>query len=211
MLGYATVTGQAHHDFVLEANPMKPKTPRSKKPTLTPWARRIAARATWDKLDLPAARLDALRKLTVEARRRPGTPLRVLFTGADAAAKANVASVANVSKASQVLARELQRPLYRVDLNKVVSKYIGETEKNLDRLFADAETADAILLFDEGDALFGKRTAPRDAHDRYANLEAAYWLRRMERYPGMLIVAASGKRNLDEPFIRRFPRVVNVA
>lgn len=182
---------------------MKPNTPpRGVRPTLAPWARRIAARATWDKLVLPAAQAKTLRSIMADARRPSAVPPRVLLTGAHTTAKARVA---------QVLARELQRPLYRVDLAAVMSKYIGETEKNLKRLFAAAAAVDAILLFDEGDALFGKRTEPRDAHDRYAKLQTAALLQRMHAHRGMLIVAAARKGNLDDAFTRRFRRVLNLA
>ena len=105
--------------------------------------------------------------------------------------------------AAEVLAQELALPLYRIDLSQVVNKYIGETEKNLRRLFDAADSADVILFFDEADALFGKRTEVKDAHDRYANLEISYLLERMERFKGLAILATNRKKDLDEAFLRR--------
>ena len=94
-------------------------------------------------------------------------------------------------------------PLYRVDLAAVNSKYIGETEKNLGAIFRDASLSNAILFFDEADALFGKRSEVRDAHDRYANIETAYLLQRTEEYNGLVILATNLKKNMDEAFVRR--------
>jgi ATP-dependent 26S proteasome regulatory subunit len=105
--------------------------------------------------------------------------------------------------AAEVIASELQLDLYKIDLAGVVSKYIGETEKNLDRIFAAAETANAILFFDEADALFGKRSEVRDSHDRYANLEISYLLQKMEQYEGVAILATNLRQNLDDAFLRR--------
>jgi hypothetical protein len=105
--------------------------------------------------------------------------------------------------AAEVIANALCLPLYRIDLSQVVNKYIGETEKNLRRLFDAAEESDVILFFDEADALFGKRTEVKDAHDRYANLEISYLLERMERFKGLAILATNRKKDLDEAFLRR--------
>ena len=105
--------------------------------------------------------------------------------------------------AAQVIARSLQLALLRIDLSEVVSKYIGETEKNLERVFTEAEASGAVLFFDEADALFGKRTAVSDAHDRYANLETAYLLQRLERHPGIVLLATNLLSNLDAAFLRR--------
>ncbi len=105
--------------------------------------------------------------------------------------------------AAEAIAEELTLPLYRIDLSQVVNKYIGETEKNLRRLFDAADSADAILFFDEADALFGKRTEVKDAHDRYANLEISYLLERMERFKGLAILATNRRKDLDEAFLRR--------
>jgi vesicle-fusing ATPase len=98
--------------------------------------------------------------------------------------------------------------LYRIDLSQVVNKYIGETEKNLRRLFDAADSSDVVLFFDEADALFGKRTEVKDAHDRYANLEISYLLERMERFRGLAILATNRKKDLDEAFMRRLRFVV---
>jgi len=111
--------------------------------------------------------------------------------------------------AAEVLASTLRLPLYRIDLSQVVNKYIGETEKNLRRVFDAADASDVILFFDEADALFGKRTEVKDAHDRYANLEVSYLLERMERFKGLAILATNRKKDLDEAFLRRLRFVVD--
>jgi hypothetical protein len=126
--------------------------------------------------------------------------LKVLFAGESGTGK---------TMAAQVLAGELGLDLFRVDLATVVSKYIGETEKNLERIFAAADGSNAILFFDEADALFGKRSEVSDSHDRYANIEVAYLLQRMEAYPGAVILATNFKRNIDDAFIRRLDFVVD--
>jgi SpoVK/Ycf46/Vps4 family AAA+-type ATPase len=105
--------------------------------------------------------------------------------------------------AAEIIARELELDLYKIDLSSVVSKYIGETEKNLERIFNAAENAGAILFFDEADSLFGKRSEVRDSHDRYANLEISYLLQKMEMYEGVAILASNLRQNLDESFVRR--------
>jgi vesicle-fusing ATPase len=110
--------------------------------------------------------------------------------------------------AAEALATELGLPLYRIDLSQVVNKYIGETEKNLRRLFDAADAADIIVFFDEADAMFGKRTEVKDAHDRYANLEISYLLERMERFKGMAILATNRRKDLDEAFLRRLRSVI---
>ena len=129
-----------------------------------------------------------------------GAGLSVLFAGPPGTGKTMTA---------EVLANELGLPLYRIDLSQVVNKYIGETEKNLKRLFDASERADLILLFDEADALFGKRTQVRDAHDRYANLEISYLLSRMEKAKGLMILATNRKDDLDDAFFRRLRYIVN--
>ncbi len=125
--------------------------------------------------------------------------LAVLFAGPPGTGK---------TMAAEAIAAELSLPLYRIDLSQVVNKYIGETEKNLRRLFDAADSADVILFFDEADALFGKRTEVKDAHDRYANLEISYLLERMERFKGLAILATNRKKDLDEAFLRRLRFVV---
>ena len=109
---------------------------------------------------------------------------------------------------AEVLARELKLDLYRVDLSAVISKYIGETEKNLKRVFAAAEKCKAILFFDEADALFGKRSEVKDSHDRYANIGAEHLLKRMEDYAGLVILTTNMIKNIDEAFTRRFYVIV---
>ena len=105
--------------------------------------------------------------------------------------------------AAEVIARELELDLYKIDLSGIVSKYIGETEKNLERIFTEAQTSNAILFFDEADSIFGKRSEVKDAHDRYANIEVSYLLQRMENYDGVTILATNLRANLDEAFMRR--------
>ncbi|MEP7300221.1 MAG: AAA family ATPase [Caldimonas sp.] len=110
--------------------------------------------------------------------------------------------------AAEALASELALPMYRIDLSQVVNKYIGETEKNLRRIFDAAEVADCLLFFDEADALFGKRTEVKDAHDRFANIEISYLLERMERFKGLAVLATNRRKDLDEAFMRRLRYVV---
>jgi SpoVK/Ycf46/Vps4 family AAA+-type ATPase len=128
-----------------------------------------------------------------------GLGLSALFAGASGTGK---------TLAAEVLAHQLQLDLYRIDLSSVVSKYIGETEKNLRRIFDAAEMGGAILLFDEADALFGKRSDVKDSHDRYANMEVAYLLQRMEAYRGLAILTTNLKNSLDQAFLRRLRFVV---
>ncbi len=107
-----------------------------------------------------------------------------------------------------LIGKEFNKPVYKIDLSKVVSKYIGETEKNLELIFANAKDKDWILFFDEADALFGKRTEVKDSHDRYANQEISYLLKRIEDYNGLVILATNMKGNMDEAFTRRFNSIV---
>ncbi|HKC63781.1 MAG TPA: ATP-binding protein, partial [Pyrinomonadaceae bacterium] len=111
--------------------------------------------------------------------------------------------------AAEILSIELDLPMYRIDLSQVVNKYIGETEKNLKRVFDAADTSDMILFFDEADSLFGRRTEVKDAHDRYANLEISYLLERMERFKGLAILATNRKKDLDEAFLRRLRYILD--
>jgi len=126
--------------------------------------------------------------------------ISVLFAGPPGTGK---------TMAAEVLATELGLPMYRIDLSQVVNKYIGETEKNLKRLFDAADVSDVILFFDEADALFGKRSEVKDSHDRYANLEISYLLERMERFKGLAILATNRKKDLDEAFLRRLRYVID--
>ncbi|MCH5200005.1 MAG: ATP-binding protein [Oscillospiraceae bacterium] len=111
--------------------------------------------------------------------------------------------------AAQVIANRLKMRLYKVCISQVVSKYIGETEKNLSRIFTEAKNADCILFFDETDALFGKRTEVKDSHDRHANIETAYLLQQMEEYDGVILMATNLVQNIDEAFMRRINFVVS--
>jgi SpoVK/Ycf46/Vps4 family AAA+-type ATPase len=110
--------------------------------------------------------------------------------------------------AAEVLGNELKLDVYRIDLSSVISKYIGETEKNLRRIFDAAENSGAILLFDEADALFGKRSEVKDSHDRYANMEVSYLLQRIEAYQGLAILTTNLKNSLDQAFLRRIRFIV---
>jgi len=176
-------------------------------------AQRIEPRATWDDLILPAPQKDLLREICVHIRHRVqvherwgfagksarGLGLSALFTGASGTGK---------TTAAEVIAGAARLDLYRVDLSGVVSKYIGETERNLRQVFDAAEAGSAILLFDEADALFGKRSEIKDSHDRYANIEISYLLQRMETYPGLAILTTNVKSILDTAFLRRLRFVI---
>jgi SpoVK/Ycf46/Vps4 family AAA+-type ATPase len=133
-------------------------------------------------------------------RGRRGLGLSALFSGPSGTGK---------TMAAEVLARELKLDLYRIDLSCVVSKYIGETEKNLKQIFDAAEMGGVVLLFDEADALFGKRAEVKDSHDRYANIEVSYLLQRMENFQGLAILTTNLKTSLDKAFQRRLRFVVD--
>ncbi len=186
---------------------------RHTRPKLDDLAQRIEAVATWDDLVLPEAQRELLREIALHVRNRTlvyegwgfgaksarGLGVAALFAGASGTGK---------TMAAEVLANELRLDLYRIDLSQVVSKYIGETEKNLRRVFDAAEGCGAILLFDEADALFGKRSEVRDSHDRHANVEVSYLLQRMEAYRGLAILTTNLKDALDSAFLRRIRFVV---
>jgi hypothetical protein len=183
------------------------------RPRLGGLAQRIEPVAKWDDLVLPQAQYLILRDIAVHVRQRlkvyetwgfarksaRGLGISALFTGPSGTGK---------TMAAEVLANELHLDLYRIDLSQVVSKYIGETEKNLRRVFDAAEDGGAILLFDEADALFGKRSEVKDSHDRYANIEVSYLLQRMEAYRGLAILTTNMKEALDTAFLRRIRFVV---
>lgn len=176
-------------------------------------ARKVQARQTWADIVLPADQMDQLREVcncakhwqTVfgawgfDRKLSLGKGLNTLFSGPPGTGK---------TMAAEVLASELQLDLYKIDLSQVVSKYIGETERNLDRVFTAAENSNAILFFDEADALFGKRSEVKDSHDRYANIEIGYLLQKMEEYEGVAILATNVKHHIDEAFVRRMQAVV---
>jgi ATPase family associated with various cellular activities (AAA) len=177
-------------------------------------ARRIEPTVGWDDLVLPPVVLTQLRELAVRARRRDrvldewrmrpgggrGRGVTGLFAGDSGTGK---------TMSAEVIAASLGLDLYAVNLATVVDKYVGETEKNLERIFAEAAGINGVLLFDEADAIFGKRSEVRDAHDRYANIESAYLLQRMETFDGIAVLATNLRANLDEAFTRRLDVVVD--
>ncbi|HUP60706.1 MAG TPA: ATP-binding protein [Thermoanaerobaculia bacterium] len=183
------------------------------RPRMQDLARRIVPRVGWDDLILPARQMSTLREIVMHVRQRAkvyetwgfgvrssrGLGISVLFSGASGTGK---------TMAAEVLASELRLDLFQIDLSSVVSKYIGETEENLRRVFDAAEEGGAMLLFDEADALFGKRTEVRDSHDRYANIEVSYLLQRMEAYRGVAILTTNLKNALDAAFLRRLRFIV---
>jgi hypothetical protein len=183
------------------------------RPRLEDLTQRIEGGAGWEDLVLPEAQREVLRDIAVHVRHRlmvyeqwglgragtRGLGISALFAGASGTGK---------TMAAEVLAGELRLDLYRIDLSSVVSKYIGETEKNLRRIFDAADEGGAILLFDEADALFGKRSEVRDSHDRYANIEVSYLLQRMECYRGLAILTTNMRGALDAAFLRRIRFVV---
>lgn len=187
----------------------------STRPRLEALAQRIEPKATWDSIVLPAEALDLLHQIADQVRQRTlvyddwgfrdtmnrGLGISALFAGQSGTGK---------TMAAEVLANDLKLDLYRIDLSAVVSKYIGETEKNLRKLFDAAEFGNAILFFDEADALFGKRSEVKDSHDRYANIEVNYLLQRMESYRGLAILATNMKSALDTAFMRRLRFIVNL-
>jgi hypothetical protein len=184
------------------------------RPRLESLAQRIEPAADWDDLVLPEPQRQILREVAVHVRNRRtvhedwgfadrgsrGLGIGALFAGPSGTGK---------TMAAEVLAGELRLDLYRIDLSSVVSKYIGETEKNLRKVFDAAEEGGAILLFDEADALFGKRSEVRDSHDRYANIEVSYLLQRMEAYRGLAILTTNLKDALDTAFLRRLRFIVH--
>ncbi len=171
-------------------------------------AQKITPHYAWTDIVLPADRLAQLRELCNSVKYRAqvyddwgfdrklavGKGVNALFAGPSGTGK---------TMAAEIIAGELGLDLYKIDLSGVVSKYIGETEKNLARIFAEADTSNAILFFDEADALFGKRSEVRDAHDRYANIEIAYLLQKMDEYEGVVILATNLRKNMDDAFVRR--------
>jgi SpoVK/Ycf46/Vps4 family AAA+-type ATPase len=160
-----------------------------------PFIKKIRFRTTWDKRSLSPQVLEKLEQIRSACRENPRTGLPILFSGPHGTGK---------TMAAEILAHELNLDLYRVNLQAVVSKYIDETEKNLAKVFETVERASSILLLDEGDALFGKRSGVRDVHDRHADREISVLLRRMETHAGICIVAGNFERNLDSAFQRRF-------
>ncbi len=185
------------------------------RPRLDTLAQRLQPKATWDDLVLPAESMALIRRIADQVRARHrvydawgfslrmnrGFGISALFSGESGTGK---------TMAAEVIANDLRLNLYRIDLSAVVSKYIGETEKNLRRLFDAAEQGGAILFFDEADALFGKRSEVKDSHDRYANIEINYLLQRMEAFSGLAILATNMKSALDPAFMRRLRFIVDL-
>ena len=182
------------------------------RPRLDLLAQRIIPRATWDDIALSPDRMNILRHIADQVERRStvydawgfrrssrGLGITVLFSGESGTGK---------TMAAEILANQLRLNLYRIDLSAVVSKYIGETEKNLRQLFDAAEDGGAVLFFDEADALFGKRSEVRDSHDRYANIEVSYLLQRLEAFQGLAVLATNLQAGLDDAFSRRLRFVV---
>lgn len=183
------------------------------RPRLEGLAQRIEPAAAWDDLVLPARQKQILKQIAIHVRSQErvyhvwgfaskgsrGLGISALFAGPSGTGK---------TMAAEVLANVLRLDLYRIDLSQVVSKYIGETEKNLRRVFDAAEAGAAVLLFDEADALFGKRSEVKDSHDRYANIEVSYLLQRMEAYRGLAILTTNRRSALDPAFFRRIRFVV---
>jgi hypothetical protein len=183
------------------------------RPRMEDLAQRIVPVASWEDLVLPDRQIETLREIAAHVRWRVvvyerwgfaakssrGLGIAALFCGPTGTGK---------TMAAEVLAGELGLDLYRIDLSSVVSKYIGETEKNLRRLFDAAEGTSAILLFDEADAVFGKRTEVKDSHDRYANIEVSYLLQRMEAYRGLAILTTNLRDAIDLAFLRRIRFVI---
>ncbi|MDB9341181.1 MULTISPECIES: ATP-binding protein [Cyanophyceae] len=186
----------------------------STRPRLDNLAQRLEIKASWSDIVLPSEELDLLHQIADQVRQRSivydqwgfrqrmnrGMGVSVMFAGESGTGK---------TMAAEVIANDLQLNLYRIDLSAVVSKYIGETEKNLRKLFDAAEDGGAILFFDEADALFGKRSEVKDSHDRYANIEINYLLQRLEAYRGLAILATNIKSALDAAFMRRLRFIVN--
>ncbi len=171
-------------------------------------AQKIDPRRDWGDLVLPADQIAQLHEMCSQIKYKHvvlgewgfdrklsmGKGLNALFAGPSGTGK---------TMAAEVIARDLGLDLYKIDLSTVMSKYVGETEKNLERIFSAARNSNAILFFDEADALFGKRSEVRDAHDRYANVEISYLLQRMEAYDGLVILTSNLSKNMDEAFVRR--------
>lgn len=180
---------------------------------LSALATKIPPRYRWDDIVLPPDTLSQLKEMVDMVRYRPtiygqwgfdrkmslGKGLNALFAGESGTGK---------TMSADIIAGELGLDLYKIDLSMLVSKYIGETEKNLERIFTEAETSNAILFFDEADSIFGKRSEVKDSHDRYANIEVSYLLQRMEGYDGIVILATNLRANLDKAFTRRLHFVI---
>jgi len=206
MLRTPDVSGLSVHDLYEGA-----KARSNKK--LGELAKKIIPLHTWEDIILPADIKAQLKEIRIYIKHKGtvysdwkfdkkislGKGLNTLFSGPSGTGK---------TMAAQIIARQAQLDIYKIDLSSVVSKYIGETEKNLSKIFKEAETSNAILFFDEADALFGKRSEVKDAHDRYANIETGYLLQKMEEYEGVVILATNLSKNIDDAFLRRMQFIV---
>jgi len=202
------VIGNAAAEFdTLDAEQLAQLCRAQVRPDLGTLAQAVTPRFKFKELVLPPAQsvqldeiIHAMRSLTWvhyrwgTARAWNDAGLSVMFCGPSGTGK---------TMAAEAIAEELQLPMFRIDLSQVVNKYIGETEKNLKKVFDAAEESDCVIFFDEADALFGKRTSVKDAHDRFANIEISYLLERMERLKGIAILATNRRKDLDEAFLRR--------
>ncbi|MEN6350966.1 MAG: ATP-binding protein, partial [Syntrophomonas sp.] len=192
---YSACYGQVHHHLEKKATPIK-------------------AKYGWEDLILPREQKQQLQNACNQVKYRNvvygdwgfhnklayGKGLSILFSGPPGTGK---------TMGAQVVARELMLEIYKIDLSQVISKYIGETEKNLREIFDEAKYSNAILFFDETDALFGKRSEVKDAHDKYANIEVAFLLQKMEEYDGITVLATNYMKNIDEAFLRRIQFIIH--
>lgn len=195
------------------ANQNKREIASNNKPAQEEILRRVEPRYSWKNVPLTQAVLDSLKDICNQARQNQQIHrdlglnqsmstlkgFSALFTGPYGTGK---------TMAAAVIASDLGLPLYRIDLSALVSKYIGETEKNLSKVFDVADSTNSILFFDEADALFGKRSEVRDSHDRYANIEITYLLQKLENFQGITILATNLRENLDDAFLRRIRFIV---
>lgn len=213
-LGPSAIDGIVENLPSMPAEAIWPAAREAARGGLDAIAQRIDSRVTFDDLVLPPGQMAMLRDIARHLRQRDrvygdwgfgarhqlGQALVALFAGESGTGK---------TLAAEAVAGDVGLDLYRIDLASVVSKYIGETEKNLKRLFDSAEASGAVLLFDEADALFGKRSEVKDSHDRYANIEIAYLLQRIEAYRGLAILTTNMKGALDQAFLRRIRFIVS--
>ena len=213
-VGASAVSEEEPGERTVDADQLWSRCRALSRPRLEDLAQRITPSAGWDDLVLPALQKNTLRQLAAQVRHRMkvyetwgfsakgrrGLGISALFAGPSGTGK---------TLAAEVLAHDLDLDLYRIDLSSVVSKYIGETEKNLKHLFDAAEESGVILLFDEADALFGKRAEVKDSHDRYANIEVSYLLQRMENYQGLAILTTNLRSSMDKAFQRRLRFIVD--
>ena len=182
---------------------------------LSALATKIEPKYSWDDIQLPEDQLEQLREICAQAecghvvygewgfgrKMSAGRGVVALFTGPPGTGK---------TMAAEVVANDLGLDLFKIDLSQMVSKYIGETEKNLDRIFREARSSNAVLFFDEADALFGKRSEVKEAHDRYANIEIGYLLQKLEEFDGIAVLATNLRQNMDEAFVRRMHVIIEL-